>query len=178
MDWKQALRAARTEHHQLLQQRDEIDAKQAELDIERETLEKRILQLQQTIASLSELVGESNFEKALARKPMLAIDNLTLAKAIRAVLASANKYWTPIEVRDMLQLQGYQLQTYTNALASIHAVLKRLHDSGEAIRIAGADGKAMYRWKASLPTVPEEPKTTYKPVSMVDEKGRPKNVIK
>ncbi len=166
MDWKQALHAARIEHEQLMEQRDVLDAKQADLDTEREMLEKRILQLQQTISSLSELTGETGWQKALHRKGgMLSgkLDNMTLSNAIRKVLQSANKYWTPIEVRDMLQLQGYQMSAYSNALASIHAVLKRLKDSGEVNRIAGADGKAMYRWKAEVtplppPTIPLKPR--------------------
>jgi len=157
MDWKQALYAARDEHDQLIQKRDEIDAKQADLDTERETLEKRILQLQQTITSLSELVGETHLQRKLSRTLTLRINNLTLANAIRKVLQSANKYWTPIEVRDMLQLQGYQMSEYSNALASIHAVLKRLRDSDEALRIAGADGKAMYRWKDLSAATPMPP---------------------
>jgi hypothetical protein len=156
MDWKQALAAARTEHHQLIQQRDVIEAAQADIDLKKETLEKRILQLQQTIASLSELTGESTFSKAMTQSIQGRFDNLKLAEACRKVLQSANKYWSPVEVRDALLLQSYDLAGYTNALASIHAVLKRLHESGDVARIPGGDGKAMYRWKA---TVPEEPKT-------------------
>jgi hypothetical protein len=159
MDWKQALNAARSEHQQLIQQRDVIDAAQADLDLKRETVEKRILQLEQTIASLSELTGEDPFSKAWSRASLGKIDNLKLAEACRKVLQSANKYWTPIDVRDMLLLQSYDLSGYTNALASIHAVLKRLHESGEVVRIAGAEGKAMYRWKSFEPVVPSEPKS-------------------
>jgi hypothetical protein len=157
MDWNQALAAARNEHLQLIQQRDVIDAAQADIDLKRETVEKRILQLQQTIASLSELTGETVFSKALSRSLHGKIDNLKLADALRKVLQSANKYWTPIEVRDALLLQSYDLSGYTNALASIHAVLKRLHESGEVARIASADGKAMYRWKSFEPVIPEVP---------------------
>jgi hypothetical protein len=155
MDWKEALTAARSEHRELIQQRDVIDAAQADLDLKRETLEKRILQLEQTIASLSELTGEGPLSKAWSRAELNKLDSLKLADALRKVLQSGNKYWTPIDVRDMLLLQGYDLSGYTNPLASIHAVLKRLHESGETVRIASAEGKAMYRWKSIATTVPQ-----------------------
>jgi chromosome segregation ATPase len=156
-DWKQTLRNARKEHGELIQQRDVLDAQQAELDIEREKLETKILQLQKTIHSLSELVGESHFETAMSRASLLggAYDNLKLAEAVRKVLQSADQYWTPINVRDALVAQRYGLSGYTNALASIHAVLKRIYESGEALRMAGGDSKAMYRWKPPLPSEPQ-----------------------
>src|ERR1044072_8290766 len=120
-DWKQTLYAARREYGELIQSRDEIDSRQADLDIEREKLERRILQLQKTIESLSELVGESPLLKKLAKSHPLKgrYDNLKLAEAVRKVLQSADHYWTPIKVRDALQVQQYDLSGYTNALASI-----------------------------------------------------------
>ena len=154
-DWKQTLFAARKEYSELIQGRDEIDSRQADLDIEREKLEKRILQLQKTIESLSELVGESPLIKKLASaNPFKGqYDSLKLTEAIRRVLQSADHYWTPINVREALQAQQYDLSGYTNALASIHAVLKRIYESGQALRMAGADGKAMYRWKPTSQVV-------------------------
>jgi chromosome segregation ATPase len=148
-DWKQTLYAARKEHGELIQQRDVLDSQQAELDAQRDILEKRILQLQKTIESLSELVGENSLSRALSRATLGgAYDHLKLAEAIRKVLQSTDNYWSPVKVRDALVAQQYDLSGYTNALASIHAVLKRIFESGEALRIAGADGKAMYRWKS------------------------------
>lgn len=150
-DWKQTLYAARKEYNELIQQRDDIDSRQADLDLEREKLETRIVQLQKTIDSLSEMVGENPLVRRLAGKGGLSgrYDNLKLAEAVRKVLQSADQYWTPINVRDALQAQQYDLGGYTNPLASIHAVLKRIFEAGEAFRLAGQDGKAMYRWKSS-----------------------------
>jgi hypothetical protein len=161
-DWKQTLHAARKEYHELIQQRDVIDSKQADLDVEREKLETRILQLQKTIDTMSELVGESNFMKAMTARPLRlgggAYDNLKLTEAVRKVLQSADQYWTPISVRDALKAQQYNLSGYTNEMASIHAVLKRIYESGDALRMAGSDSKAMYRWKpvVSKPPTREE----------------------
>ncbi|HKO99770.1 MAG TPA: hypothetical protein VJU86_22520 [Pyrinomonadaceae bacterium] len=146
MDWNEALKAARDEHRELLQKRDELDAQRAEIDFEVEKIDQRAVQLQHTIASLAELTGAN---KMPSRVPSIDVSNLHLANACRAVLSSSNKFWTPVSVRDHLLSLDYDLTPYTNHLASIHAVLKRLIDSGEAIRTAGPDGKAMYRWKGS-----------------------------
>jgi hypothetical protein len=150
MDWNEALKAARDEHRELLQKRDELDAARAEIDFEVETIDQRAVQLEHAIASLSELTGAN---KMPSRLEPIDVNNLKLANACRAVLSSSNKFWTPISVRDHLLSLDYDLKPYNNPLASIHAVLKRLIDSGEAIRTAGPDGKAMYRWKAVPSTV-------------------------
>lgn len=149
MDWKEALEAARAEHAELVQERDLIEATRADLDVKAELVDKRAIQLEGTIAALSELTGES---QSLRRIPITAdLNSMKLANACRQILMSAVKFWTPITVRDELLTLGYDLTPYTNHLASIHAVLKRLFDSGEAVRIAGPDGKAMYRWKEPPP---------------------------
>lgn len=157
MDWNEALKAARAEHRELIQKRDELDAARAEIDFEVETVDKRVVQLEHTIASLSELTGAN---KILQRNEPIDLNNLKLADAIRKVLNSLNRYWTPIHVRNALVARNYDLTPYTNPLASIHAVLKRLIDSGEAIRTAGPDGKAMYRWKVFPSTAPVIPPST------------------
>lgn len=175
-DWKQTLYKARQEHGALIQKRDEIDTKQAELDVERERLETRILQLQKTIDSLSEMVGETRTARALARVTLSGqYDNLKLAEAIRKVLQSVDKYWTPISVRDVLKAQQYDLSGYTNEMASIHAVLKRIYESGEALRLADADGKAMYRWKPEPSRErPARPNTLQELTKQLNEEAKKK----
>lgn len=146
MNWNEALSAAREEHKELLTKRDELEAQRAEIDFELEGVEKRILQLQQTVASLSELTGEASRTLPIYLPP-LDLNNLKLADACREILRSSKDYLTPIAVRDALLEQKYDLRPYSNPLASIHAVLKRLRDSNEVVRTAGSDGKAVYRWK-------------------------------
>lgn len=77
----------------------------------------------------------------------------TLADACRAVLKnSSGRPLTPLQVRDAIIALGYNLaQHKSNPLASIHAVLKRLSESGDVERAIteAADGKkaeACYFW--------------------------------
>ena len=169
MDWNEALKAARAERVQMVQRRDEIDAQRAEIDVERESVEKRIVQLEQTIASLSELTGANKY---LQRFEDIELGNVRLADACRKILQSSSEYFTPIAVRDALLRQNYDLAGYTNHLASIHAVLKRLLDSGQAVRIPGTDGKAMYRWNG-----PRFLKGAEREAAMKDVKSRMYNVV-
>jgi hypothetical protein len=42
---------------------------------------------------------------------------------------------------------GFDLSRYSNQLASIHTVLKRLHGSGEADVSSGGKAASVYSWK-------------------------------
>jgi|ERR1700686_3537679 len=175
MDWNEALKAARDEHRHLLQKRDELDAARAEIDFEVETIDKRTVQLEHTIASLSELTGANKYPQRLAP---IDLNNLQLADACRKVLASVNQYLTPIVIRDALVARRYDLTPYSNPLASLHSVLKRLLDSGEAIRTAGPDGKAMYRWNGKRKSINDQLlEATYDRLKVPEEpKARPRTV--
>jgi hypothetical protein len=71
----------------------------------------------------------------------------TLADACRIVLKSATKPMAPTEVRDGVVGLGFQLSTiqHDNPMASIHAVLKRFADSGDAEKVPSKNGM-LYRW--------------------------------
>jgi hypothetical protein len=56
-----------------------------------------------------------------------------LAEAIRTALkTNADRSLVPTEVRTIIKALGYDLSAHSNPLASIHSVLKRLAESGEA----------------------------------------------
>jgi hypothetical protein len=47
------------------------------------------------------------------------------------ILRDADRPLTALEVRDRLVAIGFDVDRYSNALASIHTVLKRLYEAGE-----------------------------------------------
>jgi hypothetical protein len=101
-----------------------LEAKLAELDIQRDELRKQIEHTKYMIAHLSALAGEG-FE--------LDVSALGFTDACRVVLRDAYPArLTAIDVRDALGKRGFDLSSYTNPLASIHTILKRLADAGEA----------------------------------------------
>ena len=57
---------------------------------------------------------------------------------------------TPIEVRDRLEAIGFDLDKYTNSLAAVHTVLKRLNQSHEVLFVEHASGKFACEWRPTL----------------------------
>ena len=118
-DYRRALDAACREYEELGRQRTELDA--------------RLTHLAQSIGTLLKLCGFT---------PSVPFG---LTDTCRMVLRNAGVPMSPIEVRDRLEAIGCDLTKYSNELAAIHTVLRRLNESGEARAIASA-GKHLYRW--------------------------------
>ena len=106
-EYRRALEAAIREYETLTAQRTQIEA--------------RISQLQHSIATLTKLCG---FEPTVP---------LGLTDACRLVLRHSPVPLTPLEVRDRLTSIGIDVTKYSNPLASIHTVLRRMHEHGEVI---------------------------------------------
>jgi len=51
------------------------------------------------------------------------------------------------QVRDLLIADGYNMSRYSNPLASIHTILKRLTKADEVEAKVLKDGDVYYRWK-------------------------------
>ncbi len=71
--------------------------------------------------------------------------------AVRNVLRNNPGYSaTATRVRDMLISSGFNLNSYSNPLASIHTILKRLAERGEADPTIN-NGEVYYRWIGDMP---------------------------
>lgn len=119
-NYRRALRQAIQEYERLTAQRVEIDG--------------RIAQLVRTIGSLSRLCHLT---------PTVA---LGLTDACRMALKAAGHPLTAAEVRVRLEAMGFDTSRYSNPLASIHIVLKRLCRSGEAKFAPRPYEKPAYAW--------------------------------
>jgi hypothetical protein len=80
-------------------------------------LEAEVAALKQTIAAIAPLVGES------------APSGLT--DAVRTILAKADEPLSAGEIRDRLVGMGFDMKSYSNPLATIHTILRRLAESDE-----------------------------------------------
>lgn len=119
-DYRTALSSAIKEYEDLGQQRRDIDT--------------RLSQLAQTIGTLSKLLG------------LTPTVPLGLTDACRLALRSGLPM-TPMEVRERLLSIGVDLSIYSNDLAVIHTVVKRLNEAGEVRLIARPSGKHAYLWQ-------------------------------
>jgi hypothetical protein len=118
-DYRAALEAAAKEYEALGEQRRKID--------------ERLTQLAQTIGTLSRLIG------------LTPTVPLSITDAVRLAIR-AGVPMTPPEVRDRLLSIGVDLSGYTNELAVIHTVLKRLNEAGEIRIVPRTNGKNAYLW--------------------------------
>ncbi len=126
---KATLQAAHRDLEALLARRDEID--------------KEIARLWQSVVALSRSCGGD---------PVAAIgldlsDQMGITDSCRVVLKAAEKELTPVEVREQLTKIGLDLGKYSNALACIHVILKRLVEGGEAEKLSTRNGETTYRWR-------------------------------
>jgi len=104
------------------------------LGAERRRIDDRLAQLAQTIGTLNRLVGHM---------PTVPFG---LTDACRLVYRNAGIPLAPTEVRDRLRAIGFDLDVYSNEMAAIHTVLRRLNEAGE-LRAMATPGKAVYRWE-------------------------------
>lgn len=117
-EYSKALEAAVREYEDLGARRREIDA--------------RLAELAQTIGTLSRLLGCT---------PTVP---LGLTDAVRLVMRGSGVPLTPVDVRDRLRAMGFDVGKYTNDLAAVHTILKRLNDAHEVRFIRRPDGRHQY----------------------------------
>lgn len=125
--YRQALDAAIREYEALGARRREID--------------ERLAQLAQTIGSLNRLCG------------FVSSVPWGLTDACRVILKNAGKPMTPTEVRDRLDSIGFDLSKYSNSLAAVHTVLKRLNAAKEVLFVEQPSGRFACEWRSSGPPV-------------------------
>jgi len=138
-------------HEVLAELRAERDERAAEL----EGLNNEILQWEQILTSLRPIAEGKPTAKVTVM--IEEVVGLPLTDACRVILRKVNDYQTAKGIRDTLEGSGYDLTQHNNPLASIHGVLKRLFESGEAEQLE-ASGKTFYRWKGGTVVTPETAK--------------------
>jgi hypothetical protein len=120
-DYRSALAAAVAEYEQLGE--------------ERRRLDDRLSQLAQTIGALSRLLG------------FVPTQPLGLTDACRMIYRNAGLPMSPTDVRDRMREIGIDLSVYSNEMAAIHTVIKRLHEAGELRFLTASPGKSLYVWQ-------------------------------
>jgi hypothetical protein len=128
---------------------------------QREILDFKIRILQEDIAHLAPLAGV---------KVEDPIATLGLTDAIRYVFGRAKpKPMGPTEVKDALIENGYDLTEYSNVMASIHTIIKRLLKKDEiamSLPTWGDNKDKKYVWAGGLPPPPPLPRSIAERVEM------------
>jgi hypothetical protein len=126
-DYRRALEAATREYE--------------DLGAKRRAIDQRLAEVAQTIGTLSKLLG------------LTPTVPLGLTDAVRLVVRGAGVPMTPVEVRDRLLGIGFDVSKYSNDLAAVHTILKRLNESGELRFVPRAPGKHRYMWNRGTSVV-------------------------
>jgi hypothetical protein len=115
----------------------ELLAEDANLKTQAELIQRRRTQISAAIVSLTALENDQMPEFSGG-----------LAEAIRTVLRADTKMtFSATDVRTGLKILKFNFDNMSNPLASIHSVLRRLHESGEVYaNAAEGDASARYQW--------------------------------
>jgi chromosome segregation ATPase len=152
---------------------EKLRAERDGLTVELENLNQQIVKLERVLNDLSPFVEEIRLEVA-DQMFVEGVSDLALAEAVRKILASSKGVFrTARGIRASLETSGYDLGQHNNALASIHGVLKRLVESGEAESVE-TEGKTRYRWKGNVTVTPETARlnlTTHAPEIQIRKRG-------
>ena len=105
---------------------EKLQEEKAQLKRSLDDCDKQIAALIQTINALAPLVGE---EPIAAPEPEAPPAGMT--DSIRGILAEAKEPLSAAEIRDLLETMGFDMKSYSNPLATVHTVLRRLTESGE-----------------------------------------------
>jgi hypothetical protein len=116
--FKQTLETARRTRDELIKKRTEID--------------RELMQQSRVIAAVSEILGET------------ADSDIGITEATLVVIRGADEPMAPTQVRDELRRIGYDIDSFSNPMASLHQVLKRLEEKGEIWAEKTQDGKKAY----------------------------------
>jgi prefoldin subunit 5 len=103
---------------------EKLQSEKAELERALEDREKQIAVLERTVNFLAPLVGE-------AVPAAAAAESTGMTGSIREILKKSPEPLTASEIRDSLETLGFDMKSYSNPLATIHTILRRLGESEE-----------------------------------------------
>jgi hypothetical protein len=103
-----------------------VQQEKASLSSQLEQCDQQIVALVQTMRAIAPLVGEEPPAAGEAEAP-----HGGMTDCVRAILKKAAEPLTASEIRESLEAVGFDMKSYSNPLATIHTVLRRLGESGE-----------------------------------------------
>ena len=118
----------------------------ADLITTQDRLERRKVELRKSLEVLSALCKSEEIEVEQSHEALYLLENTLIADEVRSILKSQYPGWQrPTQLLEELQRLGRDLSSYTNPLATVHMVLKRMSETGEVQETINSEGKKVYR---------------------------------
>jgi hypothetical protein len=116
-----------------------------ELQVRRIKIDRSIQRIETAFRSILALTESEPEELAYLEMIDEVLKPEGITAAVRKTLRDAGKPLTPVEVKERMPALGFPLIRYSNPLASIHTILKRLART-ESVDAVEQDGKTAYQW--------------------------------
>lgn len=114
---------------------------------ERLRIEREIKSVRELLRAAVNLMPEDEKGPFLHELAKTQIEQMSLTEEIRKLLQSENRYLTAPEIKEKLEMKGYDFSAYkSNPLSSVHSILKRFKPSDIEV-MHWTTGTANYRWK-------------------------------
>ncbi len=117
---------------------------------ERDQLNRNIEHTAELISANANFLPEEERAAQLQKLAEMVAGPPGFTDSVRNVLRNVpSQALTAKKVRDLLRGVGFDLSSYTNPLASIHTILKRLAERGE-VEVSESNGEVRYRWSKEI----------------------------
>jgi len=125
-----------------------------ELARERAAIQRKMEEKESALRSILKLHDDEEVEAYLEQLEW-NVHPEGFTDAVRRILRGNHaQALTPTDVKERLPQIGFTLEGYTNPLASIHTILKRLAKTQDVKAVVGRDGSARYQWVGPTPVIP------------------------
>jgi hypothetical protein len=133
--------------------------------VARQKSDQKIARLQAVISDLQNLCAEldrKHFEKRVDGVIKAGL-KVGITESARVILKETFFPMTASDLKKSLEARKHNLDAYSNPLAVIHTVLKRLVQSGEVRIVPQAKGKKAYQWVSTADKLLAELQQTNQP---------------
>jgi hypothetical protein len=145
-DYDEVWDSAQAELEELQKGKDIAERTLAEINMRIEAVAAVVRAVEPMVGRQPPLFGILSPEGASLESLVEMAGEYRVTSNIRLVLRSADAGLSAPEIRAALQSSGWDVSSYSNPLAFIHTVLRRLVEADEIEELPAVEGTKKYRW--------------------------------
>lgn len=122
---------------------------------QRATTDKRIAELRILLRTLVRFIpDEAQRQQVLAEVDAARRKAPSITESISSLLSQSNKPLTSTDIREQLEATGFDLDEYSQPLATIQSTLSRMVEAEKVKRDFAPDKSVIYEWNREGPRKP------------------------